>query len=284
MKTISLLSAAALIAIANPAHAQLLGGVLGGGGGAGGAVGGLPSIPRVDTSTIGSATGSGRATATPQVDRRSGKASASTSASAQGSGSASQTTSTPLGNLTGAGQGSAQGSGSANADAQLIGTDAVRGTTRSVRNAAGETVGNVRNTAGSTVQGARDRVGNTVNGAGTVTGNLVGSANGTLNAGTTNLALAGSAAGDATGAFEVKRGMKLFDADGERIGQVRQVIADARGQVQALVVKVDDTVATLPATAFTTDGSALVSLAGEGQIKAIGEQQANEPAPAPAGN
>ena len=293
MKTISFLSAAALIAIANPAHAQLLGGGLGGvlgGGGAGSvgsSIGGLPQIPRVDTSTVGSAAGSGSATATPQVDRRSGKVSASGSASGQGNGSVNQTLSTPLGNVNGAGQGSAQASGSGNADAQLIGTDAVRGTAQSVRGTAQEAVGTVRTQAGSTVQGTRDTVGNGLTGLGTATANIAGNASGMLNAGTTNLALAGSAAGDAAGAFEVKPGTKLLDADGEKIGKVRQVIADSEGHVKALVVKVDDATATLPASAFTTDGSALVSLAGEGQIKSIAQtQEAQQDAakPAPAGN
>ncbi len=281
MRTFTFLSAAALIAIANPAHAQLgggLGGVLGGGGS--GSVGGpLGSLPRVDNSTIGSVSGSGDARATKKVDRRSGKVEADGAANGRGNGSVTQSATGPLGAVTGSGQGSANASGSGSADAQLLGTDAVRPAVGDLRNKAGQTVGTTRDRAGNIVQSTRGAAESTVNGAGSASGSAAGSANGAASGGNNMLALAGSAAGDAAGTFEVKPGMKLLDANGEKIGKVREVIADGRGRVEALVVKVDGETATLPASSFSTSGSALITGMTEGQIKtAAADQQAEKKA------
>lgn len=280
MKTFTFLTAAALVAIANPAQAQLLGGGLGGVlGGAGSVASTLPSMPAmppIGSSTVGSATGSGQASTSQSVNRRSGQVQTSGSASGQGSGAVGQTVTGPLGNLAGGAAGSGQASGSGSANAQLIGTDAVRGTVQGVRGTAGQTVGTVRDSAGNTVQGVRNQAGSALGGLTTASGSANGNAAGLLDVSGNNLALAGSAAGDSAGAFEVKPGTKLFDANGERIGKVRQVIADSEGHVQALVVKVDDATATLPATAFDVDGKALVSAMGEGQIKSIAASQASD--------
>ncbi len=281
MRTFTFLSAAALIAIANPAHAQLgggLGGVLGGGGS--GSVGGpLGSLPRVDNSTIGSVSGSGDARATKKVDRRSGKVEADGAANGRGNGSVTQSATGPLGAVTGSGQGSANASGSGSADAQLLGTDAVRPAVDDLRNKAGQTVGTTRDRAGNIVQSTRGAAESTVNGAGSASGSAAGSANGAASGGNNMLALAGSAAGDAAGTFEVKPGMKLLDANGEKIGKVREVIADGRGRVEALVVKVDGETATLPASSFSTSGSALITGMTEGQIKtAAADQEAEKKA------
>lgn len=278
MRTFTFLSAAALIAIANPAHAQLgggLGGVLGGGG-SGSVSGPLGSLPRVDNSTIGSVSGSGDATATKRVDRRSGKVEADGAANGRGNGSVAQSATGPLGAVTGSGQGSANASGSGSADAQLIGTDAVRPAVGDLRNKAGQTVGTTRDRAGNIVQSTRGAAETTVNSAGSASGSAAGSANGAASGGNNMLALAGSAAGDAAGTFEVKPGMKLLDANGEKIGKVREVIADGRGRVEALVVKVDGETATLPAGSFSTDGSALITGMTEGQIKSAAAEQKAE--------
>lgn len=58
--------------------------------------------------------------------------------------------------------------------------------------------------------------------------------------------------------------MRVVGPDGDRLGKVRGVIADSRGQVQALLVKVDGKMATLPAANFSGRGNALVSAMGEG--------------------
>ena len=54
---------------------------------------------------------------------------------------------------------------------------------------------------------------------------------------------------------------------------MRQVVTDAQGNVQQLLVRVDGEQATLPANYFQASGSGLVSVIGEGQIKQIAEQQ-----------
>lgn len=51
------------------------------------------------------------------------------------------------------------------------------------------------------------------------------------------------------------------------------MVADARGRVQQLLVKVDGERALLPAGAFQVNGEALVSAMSEGQIKQIANQQ-----------
>lgn len=282
MKTFTFLGAAALVAIANPAQAQILGGGLGGVIGGAGSVArslptmpAIPTMPPITTSTIGSVAGSGQASTSHSVDSHSGQVKASGSASGQGSGSVNHSLTGPLGNVTGGATGSGQAAGSGSADAQLIGTDALHSTVQSVRGTAGQTVGTVRDTTTGTVDGVRNQAGSAVSGYASAAGSASSSATAMLNGSSSNLALAGSAAGDAAGAFEVKPGMKLFDADGDRIGKVRQVIADAQGNVQALVVKVDDATATLPAGAFSVDGTALVSTMAEGQIKSVAANQAN---------
>ena len=174
MKTILYTTAAALIAIANPANAQIL-------GGAGGIIGGapIPSLPNLPTMpslptvmniptgpigsvTNGSATGAATATANKSVNTRTGKASASSSASGSGSGSLTQSLDTPLNSVTANGAGSGSAAGSARADAQLFGTDAVRGTLHQTRDAAGNIVTTFQNRAGNLVTATHDRAGDLV--------------------------------------------------------------------------------------------------------------------------
>ena len=87
------------------------------------------------------------------------------------------------------------------------------------------------------------------------------------------LAAAGSAAAQGAGSFDIQPGMKLHDLKGDKIGKVREVIADGHGRVQALLVKVDGEEAILPAGNFTASGNALISAMGEGQIKQVAERQ-----------
>ena len=87
------------------------------------------------------------------------------------------------------------------------------------------------------------------------------------------LALAGSAAAAGNGMFAVDKGMPVLAPDGEKIGKVRQVLTDSRGQVQALLVKVDGEKAVIPAAQFSGSGNAVVSAMGEATIKQIAEQQ-----------
>ena len=87
------------------------------------------------------------------------------------------------------------------------------------------------------------------------------------------LAAAGSAAAQGQGAFAVTQGTPIFAPDGDRIGRVRQVVADAHGNVQQVLVRVDGETASLPASYFQASGSGLISVVGEGQIKRMAEQQ-----------
>ena len=79
--------------------------------------------------------------------------------------------------------------------------------------------------------------------------------------------MAGSAAGNADGTFDVARGMRIVSPDGEKIGKIREVITDTEGKVQELVVKVDGETARIPASNFTGTGTVLISGMTEGQIK-----------------
>lgn len=113
--------------------------------------------------------------------------------------------------------------------------------------------------------------------AGSVTGAAAGSANGAggmaMSNGAGSLALAGSLASSANGAFALSKGMNVLGPDGEKIGKIRDVIADSRGQVRELLVKVDGEKALLPAANFSGSGNAVISAMGEGQIKQIAQQQ-----------
>jgi hypothetical protein len=69
--------------------------------------------------------------------------------------------------------------------------------------------------------------------------------------------------------------MNVLNSAGDKIGEVRQVIASGRGEVQQLVVKVHGQKATLPASNFSAagNGNAVVSAMGEGTIGQIARQQ-----------
>lgn len=296
MKTLFYTTAAALIAVANPANAQILGG--------GGILGGapmLPSIPTipaptampsapVSTVTSGAIRTAASATATKSVDTHSGKASAGGSASGSAEGNLTQSLTTPLNSATGSVTGSGSAAGAANADAQLFGTDALRGTLHQTRDTAGNLVTTFRDRAGNFVTATRDKAGelivttrdkagnvlsSTSSVAGSASGSASGSANGTLSGLSHNLALDGSAAADSAGSFDVKPGTQLFDLNGEKVGKVREVFADATGRVKGLVVKAGDTTALLPVSDFAARGEALVTTLSEAQIDAADNGQAN---------
>lgn len=296
MKTLFYTTAAALIAVANPANAQILGG--------GGILGGapmLPSIPTipaptampsapVSTVTSGAIRTAASATATKSVDTHSGKASAGGSASGSAEGNLTQSLTTPVNSATGSVTGSGSAAGAANADAQLFGTDALRGTLHQTRDTAGNLVTTFRDRAGNFVTATRDKAGelivttrdkagnvlsSTSSVAGSASGSASGSANGTLSGLSHNLALDGSAAADSAGSFDVKPGTQLFDLNGEKVGKVREVFADATGRVKGLVVKAGDTTALLPVSDFAARGEALVTTLSEAQIDAADNGQAN---------
>lgn len=111
-------------------------------------------------------------------------------------------------------------------------------------------------------------------GAGQSEGSADGSTIGIFSGLSNNLALAGSFAGNAAGSFDVKPGTKLFDMTGEKIGKVKQVVADANGRVEALVVKVKDSTATLPAANFAANGNMLVTVMSQAQVTSAANQQA----------
>lgn len=290
MKAILLTTAAALIAVANPASAQILGGISG--GGSGGILGGvsMPSMPSmpdpmnmptrsVETVTRGSATGNASGSATKSVNPRSGKASAQGNAQGSSSGSLTQTLETPLNSVAATSNGSGSAAGSFGGDAQLIGTEAVRGTLHQTRDKAGNTVTTYRDHAGNFVTATRDKAGNliasTSSASGSAQGSAAGSASGMFSGLSHNLALDGSAAGDAAGTFDVKPGTQLYDLSGEKIGKVREVYADGSGRVKGLLVKSGDTTALLPARNFAASGNALVTTLSEAQIASAGQDQAS---------
>ena len=287
MKTILLATATALIAVANPASAQILGGISGGssGGGSAGVLGGvsMPSMPEpmsmpsrsADTVTRGSATGNASGSATKTINPRTGKANAQGSAQGSGSGSLTQNLNTPLNSATATGSGSGSAAGSIGGDAQLIGTDAVRGTLHQTRDKAGNTVTTYRDHAGNFVTATRDKAGNLVSSSSSVSGSASGSASSMFSGMSHNLALDGSAASNAAGSFDIKPGASLFDTNGEKIGKVREVFADGSGHVKGLLVKSGDTMALLPASSFAANGNALVTVLSAAQIASAGQGQAN---------
>lgn len=277
-KTIFLTSAFLFsAAVATSAPAQLLGGgglggSLGGAlGGSGGVTGSLGTIGRstdtVTSTTNGTLRGSARAEGSKSVDRKSGKASASGSAAAAGEGALSQTLNTPNRSVDAAGSGGASASKSGSLDAQLIGTDHVRSIAGTARGAAEGTadaaVGHARSAAtsaeGQATAGANAALGATGNAA------AQGQA--------TGLALAGSAVASAQGTLDVAKGTTLYSPDGEKLGKVKQVVADGRGNVEQLLVKVDGQEALLPADSFSASGNMLVTGMSEAEIKRVSEAQ-----------
>lgn len=301
MKALFFTSAAALIAIANPAQAQLLGG--GGLLGGGSPVPTIPTIPTmptmptalptapISTVTNGAVNGAANGSVTKSINPRTGSASANGAAGGSANASLLQTLDSPLAASAANAAASGNFAGAASLDAQLFGTDAVRGTLSQTRDTAGNLVTTFKDRAGHFVTATRDKAGellvvtrdkagkvlsSTGSIAGSASGSASGSANGAFSGLSHNLALEGSAAGDAAGSFDVTPGTELFDLSGDRIGKVKEVFADARGQVKGLLVKSGDTTALLPASDFAAKGETLVTTLSQSQIDTAGAGQAND--------
>lgn len=291
MRTVIAFSTALLLATAPAAHAQLLGG---GGGlsGLGGSLGGTlngtvggtlngtngvgGTLDNVRQGTSGTLRGDASSTGSQNVDRKSGRVQADRNVNASGSGDTATSLTSPVSSLTGSASGSGSANGSGGVDAQLIGTDAVRGTAKSA-------VGEVRGQTSGAVNGALGVAGN-ASGQGLssdVTGTLnsslagSGSASGSGSSAGAGGPLSGSAEGSGNGdaAFTVTKGMPVLSPDGERIGRVRQVISNARGEARQILVKVDGQMATLPAANFSASGNAVMSAMNESQIKQAATDQ-----------
>jgi sporulation protein YlmC with PRC-barrel domain len=71
-------------------------------------------------------------------------------------------------------------------------------------------------------------------------------------------------------------GMPVMTPDGASLGEIREVVANGRGEVQQLVVQQGNVTRTLPAGMFSASGNAVI--AGEAQ----GNANAGSPKPAPA--
>lgn len=266
----------ALVLSAAPAHAQLLGGGLGGGigGTIGGTLGGAGSVgSTVDTvrsSTSGTLRGAGSTSGSQTVNRRSGQVHADRSANAAAGGDLSQAVATPTRTIGGSAAGNAGAGGSGSLDGQLIGTNAVRGAARSVSGTAGGATQSARGTASGALAstgGLTSSLTGTLSGSGRASGSGAGA--GSLGSASGS----GTASGAGESGFQVTRGMPVLAPDGVRIGKVRQLFTNARGEVQEMLVKVGDGTALLPASNFSAKGNAVMSAMTEGQIQQAAAQR-----------
>lgn len=283
MRKIFIMTTALMLSTA-PAHAQLLGGGLGGGlgGSIGGTLGGTmgsagsvgSTMDSVRSSTSGTLRGAGSTSGSQTVNRKSGQVHADRNANATGGGDLSQTVGTPTRMIGGNASGNASGNGSGSLDAQLLGTDAVHGTAQSARGAASGAAQSARGTAGGATSGVLAGVGGLTS---SLTGTLSGSGSASGSGGGAGALGPVSGAGDASGAgeggFQVTRGMPVLASDGDRIGKVRQIFTNGRGEVQQMLVKVDGATALLPATNFSASGNAVMSAMTESQIQQAAAQQ-----------
>ena len=265
-------SSLAMIA-AVPAAAQLLGGSAGGGlgGGLGGAVGG--TIGRTTGTITGADSGAVETRGSRSVDRRSGRVRADRSVEGRGNGSVGSVVDSAGRTVGTSASGEGNGRAGGSVDAQLIGTDGLRdsvaATATSARGLAANTAATARGAAGSTVAAAGSA-------AGSVAAQGSSAAQGGLALPAGQLALAGTAAGSAAGAFTVAQGTDVLSERGRAIGTVRQVFADGSGRIQALLINVEGSEhdALVPATAFDTSGNALVSAMSRGSLEEMAEDQA----------
>ncbi len=273
MRTFFIVTTALMLSAA-PAHAQLLGG----GGGLGGAIGGTlggtlggagsigsmgSPIDTVTSATSGTLRGAASTSGSQSANRHTGQVHADRSAGTSTSGALSQTVGTPARMIGSTATGSASGSGSGALDAQLIGTDAVRGTAQSVR---GTASGAASSALGST-RGLTSSVTGQLSGSGSASGSAQDS--GALGP----IAGSDSADGSASGGFSVTRGMRVLSPDGNPIGKVRQLFTNGRGEIQQMLVKVGNQTALLPASNFSAAGNAVTSAMTQGQIMQLASQQ-----------
>ncbi len=263
-------------AISAPASAQLLGG----GGGLGGGLGGdlTGSIQRTTGSMTGRSTGSIQGE--KQVDRKSGRVRGSGSAQGSSNGSITGGSTVLDRSVTGDASGGANASKSGSVDAQLIGTDTVRGLSHDSVGRARGAVDTMRGTAALATGSARSTAGNaagTASALGSLTGSTAGNGSATdqgmTAGGLGQLAAAGSAAANAAGMFAIEPGMPIQDPKGRVIGYVQQVQQTKQGVVQAVTVEVGDRIATLPAANFSGSGEALVTGMTKGELKSAAKKQ-----------
>ena len=280
-----MLAASALTLIAAPAHAQ----ILGGGGLGGGALGGVTgttsrtvdttlrsSSDRIRTATRSAARGNASTRGDQNVDRDSGEISINRSLDAGLDATTSQLVETPAGMVAGNALGSGNASGSGSANAQLIGTDAVRSTAGDAVGRAREGVSTVRNLATPAVGAARERASGLAGQGGSVAGEAHGAASGAGSLDNGMLAVAGSGAADGKGTFAVAPGMPVNLPSGEQLGNVRDIVATRRGEIRELVVDTRDGPTTIPAANLTGSGSALITGEGRGSAS-TGKEAAPEP-------
>lgn len=277
-----LLAAAAIttVGVAPQAHAQLLSG-----SGLGQVTGSVGSISRTTTGTLRSATrgtlrSEARTSGSQNVDRRSGEVSLDRSLDTGVAATTDQVLGTPLGAAGGSASGSGNASGSGSANAQLVGTDTVRGLAGQGVGRAREGVSTVRNLATPAVGAAQGQAGNLASQAGNLSaaGNANGSAAGSGSAGLANgmLAAAGSGAAAGDGAFAVAPGMPVLSPQGAPVGEVRQLVSDSRGRVEQVIVASQGREFAVPAANLAASGNALI--VGEGSANGSTEQPPAEEA------
>ncbi len=276
-----ILAASALTLVSAPAHAQLLGG----GGGLGGVTGTINSTvdttlrgstDRISTITRGTARGNASTDGDQKVDRDTGEVSVTRSLDAGLDGSASQLIESPLGSASGNASGSGSASGSGNANAQLIGTDALRSAAGDGVGRARDGVSTVRNLATPAVGAVRNRATDIAGQAGSAAGSASGAASGAGSLGNGMLAVAGSGAAEGEGALAVAPGMPVNLPSGEQLGNVRDIVATRSGEVREVVVEGREGLTTIPAADLSGSGSALIAAQGSTSASS-GNDTAPEP-------
>lgn len=175
------------------------------------------------------------------------------------------------------GNGSANGQGSANA--QLIDSDSVTGAVVPAAQGAQGLAANAAGTASGTATGMVSNMpmpgmpslptAGAVNGSGSAEGN------GSALFANPILAAAGSVAAAGQGTATVAPGMPVVTPEGASLGEVRQIVANGRGEVEQVVVKQGNVTRTLPAGMFSASGNALVAGNASGNAVAESAQPAS---------
>lgn len=280
MKAILLAATAVTLGIA-PAQAQLLGGSGGLTGGLGSGVnlsGTIASTTQtLRSASSGAAGGNVSAEGDQSVDRRSGRIEARRSARVDSAANIAQLVDTPVGAVGAIFNGSGSAAAEGGAEASLIGTDSLRPVAAGAVGAARSTAATARGAA----QSLSPALGNLpapptaiASGSGAANGNASGS--GSVSALAAPLTIAGSAASTAAGAIAIAPGTLVFDTAGEKLGKVREVVANARGRVQEVVVASRQGALAIPVSQLSASGSALV--VSEAAARGGSETTASEPA------
>lgn len=267
MKTLLITASALTLFTASQADAQLLSGggvgqVMGSvTGGATGAIGPLsrPTAPTIESATRSTVRGNARTQGRQSVDRERGAVAVDRSIDTGLEATASQLASGSMGSANAGGDGSANASGSGSASAQLVGTNTLRGVVDNAATGVNEGASTLRDRAASAVGMARQGS----SGLGTLSGAVQGSGQGSGTASLIGLlAASGSSAAMTEGAFAVAPGMPVIAPSGETIGTVRQIVSDARGRIQQVMVGAGRRQLTIPAADLSASGSVLI--VGEG--------------------